>query len=122
MNKERREELRKLANASTKVVAWYPHKYGGKGHFGGNATVRGPFGRWFECYGGDNGMGDPVKYPVPVADIGDDVEFAAAAMNSLVPLLDEIDRLETALADANGAIVRNSGMPGPNDPYWDDRD
>jgi len=42
-------------------------------------------------------MGDPAGYPTPVADLFDDAKFAAAAMNSLVELLDEIDRLESQL-------------------------
>ena len=98
ITKDLLEKLKEIASYSTKVVAWYPHWYDG--------TVRGPFGRWFTLTGGDNGMGDPVKYPTPVADIGDDVAFAAAAMNSFVPLMNEVERL-------NGQIeaIKNVKMP-----------
>lgn len=77
------EELKRLCEASTQVVGWYAHP----------SAVRGPFGRWFTCSGGDNGMGDPVKYPVPVAQISDDCKFAAAAMNAL----QKIQELEASL-------------------------
>lgn len=93
MTKDDRARLRLLAAKSTEVVSWYPYPLGDSYH-PGQASVRGPFGRWFLVGGGDNGMGDPIKYPVPVADLDDDARFAAAAMNNLVPLLDEIDRLE----------------------------
>lgn len=82
---ELRATLRDIAARSTPVVAWYPHPY----------EVRGPFGRWFTCTGGDNGMRDGT--PTPVANVADDCTFAAAAMNTLTMLLDEIDRLEAKL-------------------------
>ena len=91
-----KEYLRNLAKNSTEVVAWYPHSKG-DGYHPGRSCVRGPFGRWMLIEGGDNGMGDPVKYPTPVADLDDDAKFAAAAMNNMVPLLDEVERLETEL-------------------------
>lgn len=87
------KELRELAVKFTHVVGWYPHGPG-DGYHPGQASVRGPFGRWFLLSGGDNGMGDSVKHPTPVADLIDDAKFASAAMNNLVPLLDEIERLE----------------------------
>ena len=91
------KELRELAAASTRVVNWYPHSQSDGGYHPGKASVRGPFGRWFLVSGGDNGMGDPIKYPVPVADLYDDAKFAAAAMNNLVPLLDEVETLRDRL-------------------------
>jgi hypothetical protein len=91
-----KEYLRNLAKNSTEVVAWYPHSKG-DGYHPGRSCVRGPFGRWMLIEGGDNGMGDPVRYPTPVADLDDDAKFAAAAMNNMVPLLDEIDRLEAEI-------------------------
>lgn len=93
-----RKALRALAEASTRVVGWYPHSQY-DGYHPGKASVRGPFGRWLLVEGGDNGMRDPVKYPTPVADLYDDAKFAAAAMNNLVPLLDAIDEMEKELAD-----------------------
>jgi len=78
MTKEKRAELRELAGKSTRVVAWYGHE----------KEVRGPFYRWFEC-----SKVDP-KYEHHVASQRDDCAFAAASMNNLVALLDEIDRLE----------------------------
>lgn len=92
-----KKTLRALAEASTNVVAWYPHSQY-DGYHPGQAAVRGPFGRWFLVSGGDNGMNDPVKYPTPVADLYDDAKFAAAAMNNLIPLLDEIEALEAEIA------------------------
>lgn len=90
VTKDERKALRAIAEKSTPVVAWYPHGPG-DGYHPGQGSVRGPFGRWFLVSGGDNGMQDPVKYPVPVAPLEDDAKFAAAAMNNLVPLLDELD-------------------------------
>lgn len=92
-----REELREIASKSTNVVAWYSRPYEGQ--------VRGPFGRWFSLDGGDNGMGDPIKYPTPVAPIGDDCDFAAAAMNNLVPLLDELDLAEKKIAELQLELI-----------------
>lgn len=89
MTKEERDELRKLINNSTKVNGWYPYR--GGDNYGPEATVRGPFFRWFRVVG-----------PTPssehfTADSYDDAKFAAAAMNNLVKLLDEVDRLEDLL-------------------------
>lgn len=89
------DKLKELKEKSTKVVAWYPHP----------REVRGPFGRWFTCSGGDNGMGDPVKYPTPVAPIEDDCAYAAAAMNAVPNLIKQIECMENALK----AIVRSRG-------------
>jgi hypothetical protein len=50
-------------------------------------------------------MGDPVKYPVPVSSTEDDCHFAAAAMNNLVPLLDEIDEMEKKIADLQLELI-----------------
>ena len=87
MNDETIRLLRDKANKSSKVVGWYPHGYDG--------TVRGPFGRWFTCTGGKNNG----KQPKSIADIADDVEFAAVAMNHLVPLLNEVERLNKRIAE-----------------------
>lgn len=91
MTNEQLKELRDLASKSTRVVAWYPH---GRGNQCGlnEATVRGPCFRWFRVVGGED-------YATRVADVEDDAKFAAAAMNNLVPLLDEIDALRALLKD-----------------------
>lgn len=91
--------LREIASKSTRVVAWYPHGYHDGRMPGCDGTVRGPFGRWFGVCGGDNGMGDPIKYPTPVADSRDDVEFCAAAMNHFEGLLEEVVRLRQDVLD-----------------------
>ena len=87
MSRDELEELKKVANKSTRVVGWYAHPYEGE--------VRGPFGRWFTCTGGENAGVQPES----VADISDDCKFAAAAMNNLVPLLEHIEKLEKEIID-----------------------
>lgn len=77
---ERLMELREIANASTKVTGWYAH----------SREVRGPFCRWFAV------SEVAPEYRKHVADPVDDVRFAAAAMNSLVPLLDLVEKLTAA--------------------------
>ena len=93
-----KKKLRELAKSSTKVAGWYAHSQYDGYHLG-QASVRGPFGRWFLVSGGDNGMKDPVNHPVPVSDLFDDAKFAAAAMNNLVALLDEIEVLESRIKE-----------------------
>lgn len=83
MTKQRRDQLREIASKSTKVVAWYDD----------GGTVRGPFNRWFHC------TDVPEQYRSHVAWAGDDCTFAAAAMNNLVPLLDELDAMDKEIAD-----------------------
>jgi len=90
-----RDLLRDLVDKSTQVVNWYAH----------TAEVRGPFGRWFTCEGGSNGMGDEVKYPTPVASISDDCRFAAAAMSNLEPLLDELDKKDQKIAELQFELI-----------------
>lgn len=71
-----------LWEKSTKVVAWYPHP----------GNVRGPFGRWFNI--------TPVdpQYEKHVASASDDAEYAAAAMNAVPYLIQEIESLRMELA------------------------
>lgn len=85
MTNEQRLRLRELAKNSTEVVQWYPHGPGDGYHLG-KGCVRGPFSRWF--------MVEEVapEYKQCVADVYDDAKFCAAAMNNLVPLLDELDK------------------------------
>ncbi len=79
--------LRDLAANSTIVVGWYTHSDGG---YNGEATVRGPFCRWLV-------QEVAPEYKKHVAYGYDDAKFVSAAMNYLVPLLDEIDRLKAQL-------------------------
>ncbi len=95
ITKELKNELRKLAENSTKVVSWYPHSQYDRYH-PGKASVRGPFGRWFLLDGGECKNGSP-ELGQGVADLYDDAKFAAAAMNNLVPLLDRVEELEKSL-------------------------
>lgn len=93
MTKDEIKALRELAEKATRVNAWYPH--GGSDRCGDHeATVRGPFNRWLIV----TDTSDP-GYRKHVADAYDDARFAAAAMNSLVPLLDYIHALEQDLQE-----------------------
>lgn len=90
MTKEQKQELREIAENSTKVNSWTPHsEY--DGYHPGKASVRGPFFRWLIVEQVDE---RDRKY---VADVYDDAKFAAAAMNNLVPLLNRVDKLTEAL-------------------------
>jgi len=100
MTKDERKVLRDLANQSTLVNAWYPH-HGGKDSTA-EATVRGPFNRWFKC------TNIELKYSHHVAEDYDDCRFAAAAMNNLVPLLDEVDRLEAETKKLRALVNKNA--------------
>lgn len=66
------EEVLEKKQRSTKVNSWYPHGY--------EASVRGPFCRWFTC------SEVAIQYEKNVAPIADDVEYCSIAMNS-APLL-----------------------------------
>lgn len=88
------EELRAIAAKASKVVGWYPYPKG-DGYHPGKASVRGPYGRWFLVEGGVDANGELYE---GMADLNDDAKFAAAALNNFAPLLDEIDRLRSALA------------------------
>ncbi len=70
-------EFRRVAENSTQVTAWYDHGFDG--------TVRGPFNRWFKC-----SEVNPL-YMKHVANVADDCEFAAVAMNHFVQLLDLVE-------------------------------
>lgn len=91
--------LKELCNKATQVVGWYHH------HMWSN-EVRGPFGRWFTVSGGDNGMGDPVKYPTPVAELYEDAAFCAAAMSALPALLELLDEKEAKIRELKSDLVR----------------
>lgn len=71
-------EIKARAEATTKVVAWYPHSE--------DLTVRGPFGLWFHL------EEVPEKYKQHVAYAGDDVKYCAMAMNTLPKLLAALEK------------------------------
>lgn len=81
--------LRDVKAKSTRVTGWYPH----------HTEVRGPFCRWFtfvKWFFGRRIRCSSVEpqYQHHVANIADDCEFAACAMNYLEPLLDLVDELK----------------------------
>lgn len=88
------KKLKELCEKTTKVVGWYPHPYDGQGQ------VRGPFHRWFLLQPGDD---TPNKY---LADHEDDINYCAAAMNSLPHLLERIEQLEELKAKADDAQLK----------------
>ena len=100
MTSEEIKKIRELAAKSTKVVQWWPYSQY-DGYTSPNASVRGPFCRWLIVTGATEGQQGYEH----VADLYDDAQFAAAAMNNIVPALDRIARLESALKKAKGAIV-----------------
>lgn len=89
-----REELRKIAEESSDVVAWYPHPE--------DNTIRGPFGRWLQVIEGGSGY---PGVPAPIATAENDTRFTAAAMNNLVPLLDELDAMERKIVDLQLELI-----------------
>lgn len=135
LTRDERKVLRELAEKSTRVNAWHPYR-GGDG-YGPEASVRGPCFRWLKCTKVEQ------RYADMVADEYDEVKFAAAAMNNLVPALDSLDEkdarisdLESKLRDAVEALefYGRLGVPrgctpvgdwSPDflvrDPYWQDQ-
>lgn len=97
MTKDELDALREVAANATQVVSWYPHGVE-------DGTVRGPYHRWFKCTGNEDG-----KHPT--ANIENDVNFAAAAMNNLVPLLDHIEELERQIVD----LTMHNELTGDSD-------
>lgn len=96
------KQLREIAAKATQVVSWYPHHSGGDDH---GATVRGPFCRWFRVTAVDE------QYRKHVASDYDDAQFAAAAMNNLIPLLDLIEEMRAALSRAEDWLGANLNAP-----------
>lgn len=107
---EKEAELRhRLAN-STQVIAWRAHP--GGDCYGVEATVRGPFFRWFR-------IGEVApEYRKNVADPYADALYCALAMNSIPELLYEIDLLreqlksmtERATINAEGALKATQAL------------
>lgn len=77
-------ELEKLEKAATRLNAWYAHEGGDS--YGPEATVRGPFMRWFRV------TEVSPEYSKHVSDSFNDAKFATASMNALPKLL-EITRI-----------------------------
>ena len=84
MNDKDYVNLEEAIKRSTQVVAWYPHHEGDQCKMG-EATVRGPWNRWFVVSGGN---GESAR-KAGVASTQDDARFAAAAMNNVAKLLEE---------------------------------
>lgn len=86
-------KILELCSRATQVVSWYPHgPY--DGYHPGEASVRGPFCRWLIV---KEGGGWDESKPKPVANVEDDAEFAAAAMNNIVAIIEDNRRLVRAL-------------------------
>ena len=89
------EKLKELEKKSTRVVQWYVYPEG-DGYHPGQASVRGPFGRWLLVNGADDAPAEEV------ATKTDDAKFAAAAMNNFLPLIEEVERLRKEVAEVRG--------------------
>ncbi len=81
------DALEALALKSTPVNSWYAHGPGDQCK-NTEATVRGPYHRWFTISGATD------QYKEHVGDLYDDARFAAAAMNNMLPLIARIRELE----------------------------
>lgn len=96
------EELREVASKATQVVSWYPHSASGTDDENVAATVRGPYGRWLKV------STVIEQYKNRVANGVDDAVFAAAAMNNLVPLLDELEKARQRIDELEGILKLES--------------
>lgn len=92
LKEEDLDYLKEVCAKSTNVVGWYAHGYDG--------TVRGPFCRWFTC------SEVSPEYRKHVADVSDEVEFAAAAMTSLPFLLKLIDEKNAKIKELKADMVK----------------
>jgi hypothetical protein len=92
LTKKQRDQLRELASKSTQVVGWYDHGLQ-------DGTIRGPFHRWFKCEEVE------PKYARHVASVPAETAFVTAAMNNLVPLLDELDTKDKEIDELNREIL-----------------
>ena len=81
--------IKSLILKSTSVVNWYPHGYESTKNMG--ATVRGPYGRWLYV---TEKQGDDPEH---IASAEDDAKYAAAAMNYLPHLVEEVETLREEL-------------------------
>lgn len=116
MTDEEVQKIKEAKDKSTLVVSWYAHSQF-DGYHPGQATVRGPFGRWFRVSGGDNGIGDPVNCPTPVADMFDDAKYAALALNSVPRFIQEREELKRRLKIAEDALVYYGQGNGSHNLY-----
>ena len=78
------EELKRLQKDSTQVVGWYAH----------SREVRGPFCRWFTISENE----EEVRKG-NVAYAGNDCEYAAAAMNYMPALIDELEKAKREIEE-----------------------
>lgn len=94
--------LRELKAKSTQVNGWY-HYSVGDGYHPGFASVRGPYHRWFLVQAGDDqGHGG-------LASQDDDAKFAAAAMNNLPQLVDDVVTLKNGLLFVRSELLAGHG-------------
>ena len=92
LSEEYLTKLKELCKKSTQVVGWYAHGY--------DRTVRGPFCRWFTC------SEVSPEYQKHVASVYDEVEYCAAAMNSMPALLELLDQKEAKIKELKADMVR----------------
>jgi len=85
------QQLKERMDKSTEVVNWYPYMEVD------GATVRGPWGRWFRVNDIDYGKEH-------VASALDDAEYAAAAMNNLPKLIDELEQFRKTFNELQDMI------------------
>ena len=117
------KKLRELASKATKVVGWYPHSYSPTRPAESYAhQVRGPFFRWFLLQEGDDQSSLFPGNAGSLAPPEDDVNYCAAAMNSVPALLDEIERLQAENLTLRGAAAFTHEVVAvlENDPNIDD--
>jgi hypothetical protein len=110
------EKLKSLQAKSSQVGSWYAHR--GGDCYGPEATVRGPYFRWFKCADVEE------QYRKHVAEPEDDVKYAAAAMNHVPELIktieardEEVKRLMDCLKEAQKALVGGTDLGGV---FWRD--
>lgn len=110
--KQRIAAIKEALEKSTKVNSWSPHS-GGDCH-GKEATVRGPFFRWFKV--------TPVedKYKKHVAYDLDDAKYCAIAMNSIPFLLSQCESMEKAINTTLDKIRENRNFGGYTCDMWID--
>lgn len=84
-------QLKDICKKATQVVGWYAHAY--------DATVRGPFCRWFHI--------TPVapEYEKYVGTIQADADFAAHAMSAFPALLELIDEKDAKIKQLKQEMV-----------------
>lgn len=88
LTREEIKEYLEVCDASTEVVGWYA--YPSYSQCGGHqATVRGPFNRWFYVQGGEEWIG---KSKQRVATLEEDAKFCSLAMTEFKTVLLNLER------------------------------